>query len=55
MNTLIIDAILEASEDELREAWGDEEFERLAEQGRSIVDKALADVDSKNALEISDF
>lgn len=43
MNTLIINAILEASEAELREVWGDEEFERLAEEASAVIEQALRD------------
>ncbi len=48
MHELIIDAILEASEAELREAWGDEEYEQLAREGHAAVEAALASVPPPN-------
>ena len=41
---LVVDAILESSEEELREAWGNEEFERLAREGQRAVSAAFASI-----------
>jgi hypothetical protein len=37
----LVEKIMEIDEEELKEALGDEEFERLAQQGKEVIDKAL--------------
>lgn len=46
-----IDFMLEATEDEMREAMGDEKFEEYARHGRSTVRRALNDHDSAVSAE----
>lgn len=49
VDQVLVDVILESTEDELREAMGDAEFEHAAAQCKSVIDRALEDARQRKA------